>query len=114
LESTPQDTTAENILARFSDLEGNPDETISPYLEFNVGGKLYYFTPGGFLYRRESGTEEIGGFFCGYLTEEVWHYRTNEEGEDFFSNAPAQKAGHGPIERFHSCATKVLRLLGRY
>ena len=77
-----QDRTAENILTRFSDLENNPDETISPYLEFNVGGKLYYFTPGGFLYRRDSGTEEVGGFFCGYLTEEVWRYRTSEEAEE--------------------------------
>ncbi len=70
------DPTAENILARLNDLEGNPDETISPYLEFNVNGELYYFTPGGFLYRRDPGTQEVGGFFCGYLTEEVWHYRT--------------------------------------
>ena len=71
------DTTAEGILARFSDLENNPHETISPYLHFNVNGKLYYFTPGGFLYRREPGTEEIGGIFCGYLTDEVWRYRTD-------------------------------------
>ena len=70
------DTTAEGILARFSDLENNPHETISPYLHFNVDGKLYYFTPGGFLYRREPETEEIGGIFCGYLTDEVWRYRT--------------------------------------
>jgi hypothetical protein len=74
--STP-DTTAERILTRFSDLENNPEETIAPYLEFSEDGKLYYFTPGGFLYRREPGTEEIGGFFCGYLTDEVWHYRSD-------------------------------------
>lgn len=43
-------------------LEGNPDEILAPYLEFSEGGELYYFTPGGFLYRREPGTEEIGGF----------------------------------------------------
>ena len=75
------DRTAENILARLNDLEGNPDETISPYLEFNVNGQLYYFTPGGFLYRREPGTEEVGGFFCGYLTEEVWRYRTGQQAQ---------------------------------
>lgn len=61
LERVPHDdATAEGILARFSDLENNPHETISPYVHFNVDGKLYYFTPGGFLYCRESGTEEIG------------------------------------------------------
>ena len=57
-----QDRTAEDILARFSDLENNPDETISPYLEFNVGGKLYYFTPGGFLYRRDPSYRRGGRF----------------------------------------------------
>jgi hypothetical protein len=72
-----RDRTAENILEHLSDLENHPDETISVYREFNVEGKLYYFTPGGFLYRRERGTEEVGGFFCGYLTDEVWHYRAD-------------------------------------
>jgi|SRR5215208_2406379 hypothetical protein len=71
-----EDCTAQTILERLSDLENYPDEDIRPYLEFNVEGKLYYFTPGGFLYRREPGTEEIGGVFCGYVTDEVWHYRT--------------------------------------
>ena len=75
----PRDITAENILERLSDLTNNSDEeTLVPYREFDVEGKLYYFTPGGFLYRREPGTEEIGGFFCGYLTDEVWHYRTDD------------------------------------
>ena len=77
LQMSPRDTTAERILARLSDIENNPYESIRPYLEFNVDGRLYYFTPGGFLYRREPGTEEVGGFFCGYLTDEVWHYRTD-------------------------------------
>ena len=71
--------TAENILQRLSDLTNHPnEEIIVPYREFDEGGKLYYFTPGGFLYRREPGTEEVGGFFCGYLTDEVWHYRSDD------------------------------------
>jgi hypothetical protein len=49
-----------------------------PYEQFVQDGKAYYFTPGGFLYRKDPGTEEIGGFFCGYLTDDVWHYRTDD------------------------------------
>jgi hypothetical protein len=75
----PRDTAAENILQRLSDLTNHPhEEIIVPYREFDEGGKLYYFTPGGFLYRREPGTEEVGGFFCGYLTDEVRHYRSDD------------------------------------
>jgi hypothetical protein len=44
-----------------------PEEALAPYEEFFEGGKTYYFTPGGFLYRKDPGSEEIGGFFCGYL-----------------------------------------------
>jgi hypothetical protein len=51
--------------------------TLAPYEEFAAAGKTYYFTPGGFLYRKDPGTEELGGFFCGYLTDEVWYYRTH-------------------------------------
>jgi hypothetical protein len=71
-----QDVTEEQLLlARLSDMENYPDETLAPYEEFSLGGKIYYFTPGGFLYRKDPGTEVLGGFFCGYLTDEVWHYR---------------------------------------
>ena len=79
LATQTRDVTAENILERLSDLENHPnEELIVPYREFNVEGKLYYFTPGGFLYRRDPVTEEVGGFFCGYLTDEAWHYRTDD------------------------------------
>ena len=71
-----QDTTAEGILERLSDLQNNPQETLAPYERFAASGELYYFTPGGFLYRRDPGTEETGGYFCGYLTDKVWRYRT--------------------------------------
>ena len=53
------DITAQNILEGLSDLENHPHEDLLvPYREFNVDGKVYYFTPGGFLYRRDPGTFE--------------------------------------------------------
>jgi hypothetical protein len=73
-----RDTTVENFLARLSDLEHYPHEALAPYEEFKIGGRTYYFTPGGFLYRKDPGTEEVGGSFCGYLTDEVWRYRTDD------------------------------------
>ena len=73
-----QDITEEQLLlARLSDMENYPDETLAPYEEFSLGGKVYYFTPGGFLYRKDPGAEDVGGFFCGYLRDEVWHYGTD-------------------------------------
>ena len=72
------DTTAEKILARLSDLENYPEDALASYEEFLIDGKIYYFTPGGFLYRKEEpASEEVGGVFCGYLTDEAWHYRSN-------------------------------------
>ena len=71
-----QGTTAENILDHLSDLENYPEDALAPYQEFEIGDQTYYFTPGGFLYRKDPGSEEVGGFFCGYLTDEVWRYRT--------------------------------------
>ena len=70
------DTTAKNILGYLSDTKRYPDESLAPYEEFSANGRIYYFTPGGFLYRKDPGTEEVGGFFCGYLTDEVWRYRS--------------------------------------
>ena len=74
------DRTVQTILERLSDLDNPPEEEeeVVPYWEFNVDGKLYYFTPGGFLYRRDPGTEVVGGFFCGYLSGEAWHNRTDD------------------------------------
>ena len=75
-DDTAEDT-AESLLKHLSDIEHYPDEALAPYKEFTIGGKTYYFTPGGFLYRKDPGAEEIGGFFCGYLSDEVWHYRAD-------------------------------------
>ena len=72
----PQDTAAGNLLDRLSDLE-NPGEALTPYQEFEMDEKTYYFTPGGFLYRKDPEIEHLGGVFCGYLTDEAWHYRTD-------------------------------------
>jgi hypothetical protein len=73
-----QDDTATGILERLGDLENYPEQQVAPYEEFKVGANTYYFTPGGFLYRKDLGSEEVGGFFCGYLTDEVWHRRTDD------------------------------------
>lgn len=70
------DTTAVSLLQRLNDTTNYPAETLAAYEEFLEEGKTYYFTPGGFLYRKDPWTEEIGGFFCGYLSDEVWRYRT--------------------------------------
>jgi hypothetical protein len=75
--TTQEDPTAENLLEYLSDLENNPEEALVPYKEFSAGGKIYYFTPGGFLYRKDSWSEEVCGFFCGFVPDEVWHYRTD-------------------------------------
>jgi hypothetical protein len=73
-----QDRAAEVVLERLGDLKNYPDEQLTPYEEFAFDGETYYFTPGGFLYRKDPGTEEVGGYFCGYLTDEVWNYRTDD------------------------------------
>jgi hypothetical protein len=75
---TEGDPTAENILDRLSDPENYPHEAPAPYEEIGVNGNVYYFTPGGFLYRKDPRSEEVGGCFCGYLTDEVWPYRTDD------------------------------------
>ncbi len=71
-----QDRVAESILDRLADLENHPEEHLAPYEEFTLGAKISNFTPGGFLYRKYPGSDEVKGFFCGYLTDEVWKART--------------------------------------
>jgi hypothetical protein len=66
------DATAEGILERLSDSKNYPEEALVAYEEFNEGSNTYYFTPGGYLYRKDSWTEETCGFFCGYLNDKVW------------------------------------------
>ena len=73
-----RDITAEDLLKRLSDLENYPHDPLAPYEEFKLDGKTYYFTPGGFLYRKDPATGALGGFFCGYLIDEVWHYRSDD------------------------------------
>ncbi len=73
-----RDKTVEAMLERLEDLENYPEENLTPYKEFELDGETYYFTPGGFLYRKDPGSDEVGGFFCGYLTDEVWHHRTDD------------------------------------
>ena len=73
-----RDITAEDLLKRLSDLQNYPHDALAPYEEYKLDEKTYYFSPGGFLYRKDPGTDIVGGFFCGYLTDEVWHYRTDD------------------------------------
>ena len=76
--TVPSDATAKDLLRILSDLEHYPDEGLVPYQQFERDEQTYYFTPGGFLYRKDPEIEHLGGVFCGYLTYEVWHYRTDD------------------------------------
>jgi hypothetical protein len=72
-----RDHIAENILDRLGDLENYPEEHLAPYKEFTIDANTYYFTPDGFLYRKNPGSQELGGYLCGYLIDEVWNYKTD-------------------------------------
>jgi hypothetical protein len=73
-----QDRIAEDFLEHVTDLEDYPYELLAPYEEFTLNARTYYFTPGGFLYRKDPYTERVGGVFCGYLTDKVWCYRSDD------------------------------------
>ena len=67
-----QDNTVEDHLKLLVDLRNYLGKDFAPFEEFMLGGKTYYFSPGGFLYRKDPGSEEVGGYFCGYVDHEVW------------------------------------------
>ena len=73
-----QDPIAEDFLEHVTDLEDYPYELLAPYEEFTLYERTYYSTPGGFLYCKDRGTERVGGGFCGYLTDKVWRYRSDD------------------------------------
>ncbi|MCA1729867.1 MAG: hypothetical protein LC751_10825, partial [Actinobacteria bacterium] len=60
-----RDTTADDHLNLLLDLENYLGKALAPYEEFSLGGKTYYLSPGGFLHRKDPGTEEERGSFCG-------------------------------------------------
>ncbi len=72
-----QNTTAEDHLDLLLKLENYLGKALSPYEEFMVGGKTYYLSPGKFLHRKDPGSNAGGGYFCGYLDDEVWHHLRN-------------------------------------
>jgi hypothetical protein len=69
--------TADDHLDLLIGLQNYLDKALAPYEEFTVGGKTYYLSPGGFLHRKDPGSEEEEGYFCGYLDDEVWHHINN-------------------------------------
>lgn len=73
-----QDRIAEDFSEHVTDLEDYPYELLAPYEEFTLNARTYYLTPGGLLYRKDPDTERVGGAFCGYLTDRVWPYRSDD------------------------------------
>jgi hypothetical protein len=82
LEAKLDDITAEEILEHLKDLDyylepcsDGSDEGIVPYYEFSMRNDTYYLTSGGYLFRKCPEKEGVGGFFCGRLSDGVWHPR---------------------------------------
>ena len=72
-----QDRIAKRVLDRLKAMEKYPEEHLAPYKEFSIGGRTYYFTPGGLLHRKDP-SRKGGGFFCGHLSDRVWSYKTDD------------------------------------
>ena len=75
---TQWDHTDESILDHLGDSNDCQQEALTSYEEFAVDGKIYCFTPDRFLHCKNPGTEEVGNFFSGHLTNETWHHRSSE------------------------------------
>jgi len=69
----PQGNTAEDHLNLLIDLQNYLGKPLAPYEEFMLSGESYYLSPGGFLHCKDSESEEVRGYFCGYLDNEVWN-----------------------------------------
>lgn len=83
---TPQrDTRTENILDYLSDLKNYPEKAPAPYEEFEVGGKSYYFTPGGSLYRQDGQIKEVRSIFFDSLSGELWSHKIDHDRASFSS-----------------------------
>jgi len=70
-------TTDNDHLNLLLELENYLGKALAPYEEFVLGAKTYYLSLGGFPHCKEPGSEEEGGFFCGYLDDEFWHHLKN-------------------------------------
>lgn len=81
------------FLSRFCNLDECPHERMAPWREILIEGEIYYFTPGGFLYRKDVG---VGGVFCGYVSDRIWQARLEE---------PVGFASSRPIEKHHQVLT---------
>ena len=73
-----QDRIAEDFSEHVTELEDYTYELLAPYEEFTLNARTYYLTPGGLLYRKDPDTERVGGVFCGYLTDRVWPYWSDD------------------------------------
>lgn len=60
----PRHIATRSILDQLSELRSYPNEELAPYEEFSAGGWIYFFTPGGSLYRKDPQNEEVDEIFA--------------------------------------------------
>jgi hypothetical protein len=73
-----EDRIAKRVLDRLKAMEKYPEEHLAPYKEFSIGGRTYYFSPGGLLFRRDPDRSRGEDSFCGLLSDRVWPYPTDD------------------------------------